>query len=235
MSTSGKATRNATSTAALASRASTPRRTPKAPKEAPARTSPSARSGRRLHGSPPSTSPTSATTPKTTARTRPSASATVAPSSTFAVDELAQADEPADEPPEDVLVALRRDRRGGQEHAHEGERQRERVGLNLRGEEPRAPGLALDLQLDRVRGRPKRLVRRLEREARLAHEVRELVDLLEHLGIVGAPAQLLEEPAGLLEPDDVELVAEEVGLAALDAAASRTRGSRRCRPPGADG
>ncbi len=53
-------------------------------------------------------------------------------------DQLGPAREPAREPPDHVLVALEGDRAGRQQHAHEAERDGERVALQLAAEQVRA-------------------------------------------------------------------------------------------------
>src|SRR6185503_7875075 len=130
--------------------------------------------------------------------------------------EVGQPDEAAREAADDVLVALGGDSRGREEHADERECQRERVGLELRGKEPGAARLSVDLELDWVRRRAKRLVGGAESELGLAYEVGELPRPVGHLGVLRRLLDLGEHLARTLETDDVELVPEEGARAALD-------------------
>ena len=218
MSTSGKATRNATSDGGSATRARARpggrrrRRTTRRRGRARARGAAAGSTAGRRRRRPPR--PRRRRRPRGRGRAR---APTVAPSSTFAATSSRSPTRPRDEAADDVLVALRRDRPGGEQHAHEGERQRERVGLELRAEQPRAPGLAVDLRArsgsrSHEASRPSARARGAPRCTNFASSSISV----ERLGVVGAPAQLLEQPARLLEPDDVELLAEEVRLAALD-------------------
>src|SRR5919106_419334 len=130
--------------------------------------------------------------------------------------ELDQRNEPARQPADDVLVAFRGDRAGGEQDRDEGEREREGVGLELSRQEPGATRLAIGLELDGVRRRAKGLARLPESEEGFVDERGELADSLERLGVVRPRLELVQHLGGLLEAHDVELVPEELRLAALD-------------------
>src|SRR5918996_2492443 len=130
--------------------------------------------------------------------------------------ELDQRNEPARQPADDVLVAFRGDRAGGEQDRDEGEREREGVGLELRRQEPGATRLAIGLELDGVRRRAKGLARLPEGEEGFVDERGEVADSLERLGVVRPHLELVQHLGGLLEAHDVELVPEELRLAALD-------------------
>ena len=170
--------------------------------------SPTASSGSRAQGSPPTTCPTWITIPKPIATASPSPAETRPASATFAPTSSAGPDETAQQPAEDVLVTLRGERAGREHERQERERQRERVALHLRGDERRAATLGLLDQLDRLGGRAQRVVGLGQRQPRVVHEV---LDLL-HPRRLRQRGELLGGP---VQTDHVEGAAEELAVAAV--------------------
>src|SRR5436305_1515971 len=124
-------------------------------------------------------------------------------------DELAEPDEPPREPPDHVLVALGREGACREHEGQERDRERERVGLHLGRERPRPPALGRLDELDRIRRRPQRVVCLRKREPGVADEPPDPVE-------VRVGRQLPELLLRPVEPEDLELAAEEAAVAAVE-------------------
>ena len=218
--TTGSTTSTARSDAVRASRASAPSSAPAAPTTAAASATPTSRSGMRAHGSPPVTPPSSTTIPKTTAIAAPSASADDRGERDLRPHELPERHEPAPQPADRALVALR------------GRARRRRAAA--RGTSP-CSAIPYDCtcadstqlrplsfgcaQLDRMRGRLQRGARLRERRAARRGRSR------------GSPARAApggmrrEQPLRAVEPEHRELPAEEAARCRRAGAAARRRGS----------
>src|SRR3970282_1689886 len=129
-------------------------------------------------------------------------------------DEAAERDQPPNESAHGPLFSLRRDRTRAEEQRHESERKRERVGLHLCGERPRAACPRLRPELDRIRRRPQEVTHLTDRPVHLAQESRPLAGRLRHLR-VRRLSERLELLACTPKPDNGQpLAADLPGTAA---------------------
>jgi hypothetical protein len=136
--------------------------------------------------------------------------------STTSAPGAARTRESAREPADHVLVALERNRAGGEQHADEAERDCERVALQLAAEQVRAPGTYHLVQLDGMRGGRERALGRAERERRLGREVLDVRErLVPRIVRRERAAHLLDLRHGVLQAEHGHRAPEELRAAAV--------------------